>query len=221
LATAPDSSRRSAASSTKVAGWSTGGVVGVVPADGRNTRFTTVARTLATLWVGCAAFGVADCGVTIALRITGKFFTMDTSGSVEGVLAICGTATVGFSNEVTVDCAFTTTSLIASLPLVVLAEIEADGSRSVKLDRNRFLLGCGVVDVDPLVPDADCGAGVVADRWAPSMSANVFRPVRELPSSPCDVEAAVDPDRVEVLMPPKGPAGVFFTGFESDASLSS
>src|SRR6185312_1623947 len=59
-----------------------------------------------------------------------------------------------------------------------------------------------------------------ADRWAPSMSANVFRPVRELPSSPCDVEAGVDPDGVEVLMRPKGPAGVFFTGFESDASLA-
>jgi len=143
---------------------------------------------------------------------------------VETVLAISGTTALGDSNDVTVDCVFTTTSLIASLRLVVLAEFEADGSTSDNLDRNRFLLGGVVVDVDSLVPDADCGVGVAADRWAPRMSANVFRPVRGLPSSPdvlapCDVDAAVDPDGFEVLMRPNGPAGVSFTGFESDAPV--
>ena len=167
---------------------------------------------------------VADCGVTIALRVTGESFTMDTGDRVENVLAICGT-TLGFSNEVRVDCVFTTTSL-APVALSVLAGRDPWRRASVKLDGNRFFLGCVVVDVDPLVPDADCGVRVDADRSAPRMSANVLRPVLEPPSSPAvpspgDVEAAVDPDRVEVLMRPKGLAGVFFTGFESDASLSS
>jgi len=145
---------------------------------------------------------------------------MDTAGSVEGGLAICGAATVGVSNEVGVDCVFTTTSLSAPLPPVVLFGEESDGLTSVNFGDNRFLLGCGVVDVDPLVPDADCGVGVEADRCAPRMPANVLRPVREPPSSPTpgDVEAVVDSDGVEVLVRPKGPAGVF-AEFEPDAPL--
>lgn len=50
------------------------------------------------------------------------------------------------------------------------------------------------------------------------MSASVVRLARELSWSPCDVEAAVDPADIEFLIRPKGPAGAFFTGFESDAS---
>jgi hypothetical protein len=176
-----------------------------------------VTRTFETLSAGCAAFGVADCGVTVAPRVIGEFFTMDTGDHVENVLAICGT-TLGVSNDVRVDGVFTTTSL-APPALIVLAGKDPWRPTSVKPDRNRFFLGCGVVDVDPLVPEAECGVGVAADRWAPRMPANVFRLVRGLSSSPApgDVEAAVDPDAVEVLRRPKGPAGVFFTGFESDA----
>jgi hypothetical protein len=145
--------------------------------------------------------------MTIALRVTGEFVKIDTGGSVEAVLAICGTATLGVSNEVTVDCVFTTTSLIALWPLIVLAGEEPDELTSVNLDDNRFLLGGGV----------DCGVGVDADRWAPRMPASVLRPVRKPPSSPTlgEFEAAVD---VEVLVRPKGPAGVFADP-ESDAPL--
>jgi hypothetical protein len=179
---------------------------------------------LATSWAGAVTFGVTDCGVSIAVRVSGECVTMDTAGSVEGAVAIGGATTPGVSSEVRVDCVLTTTSLSAPLPLVVRVGDESDGRASINLDDNRFLVGCGVVDADPLVPDADGGVGVEARRCAPRMPVNVLRPVRELPSSvdvlaPGDVGAALDSDGVEVLVRPKPPLGVF-AEVEPDAPLS-
>ena len=133
------------------------------PATGLITRLSTVRRTLAALWAGGAAFGLANCGVTTALRISGECFKRDTGDHVEAVLAMCGATTLGVS-VATVDCVLITTSLIASLALLVLAETEADESTPAEFDRSRFLLGCDVEDVDRPESGADRGVAVEADR---------------------------------------------------------
>jgi hypothetical protein len=233
LVAAPESSRRTAASSTKAAGESAGGAVGVFPANGLNIWLTIAAKAVETLWAGAAAFVVADCVVTV-----------DTDDSVEAVLAVCNLTTVGTGSEVTVDSVFTTTSWVAPLLLFAPAGKETDelGITPVGLDHDPFLVCWGVAspamlpvlcvsfgplecddvcdpDASLLIPGGSCGLGVEADRWAPRMPANVRRLVRALPSSPCDVEAAVDPDGVKVLIRPKGPAGAFFADFDPDAPL--
>ena len=145
-----------------MAGWSPEGAVGVDPANGLNTRLATVTRTFESPCVGCVALSV-DCDGTVTLCVSGEFFKSDTGDHVEAVLAMCGATTLGVS-VATVDCVLITTSLIASLALLVLAETEADESTPAEFDRSRFLLGCDVEDVDRPESGAARGVAVEADR---------------------------------------------------------
>jgi hypothetical protein len=63
--------------------------------------------------------------VTIALGASGELCAVDIDDSVEAVVAVCGTTTLGVGSEVAVDGAFTATSLVAPEPLFVPAGEEA------------------------------------------------------------------------------------------------
>ena len=153
LMAAPESCRRTAASSAQVAGGSTGGAAGVFLANGFNISLITWARAVATLGAGLA-FGVAGCGVTVALGVTRALCAVDTDDSVEAVVAVCGTATLGVGSEVAVDGVFTTTSVVAPVPLFVPAGRDAGdrGITPIGLDDDRALLGRGVASAPVVSP---------------------------------------------------------------------
>jgi hypothetical protein len=145
LTAARESCRRTAASVIHDNGDSGVGAFGAVPANGFNISLTRVARAVATLGAGFAAFGVAGCVVTIALGVTRELRAVDTDDNLE-VLAVCGTTSLGVGSEVAVDGVLTTTSLVAPVPLFVPAGEEAGelGIKPVRLDDDRSLLGRGV-----------------------------------------------------------------------------
>jgi hypothetical protein len=151
LAAVPESSRRAAASSTQLVGGSTAGAAGAFPANGFNILLTRVARAVKT---GVAAFGVAGCGVTITLGVPTELCAVDTDDSVEAVVVPCGTTTFGVGSEVAVDRVFTTTLLVAAVPLFVPVVEGPGGLVITPVGRNddRSLLRGGVASAPVVLP---------------------------------------------------------------------
>src|SRR5215208_3180792 len=98
-----------------MAGESTGGGVGVLPENGRNILLTKVAMTVKSLGAGAAAFGVADCVVTIA--VGWELCAVNADDSVDAVVAVSGATTLGLGIEASTGGVFISTSLVAVAPV--------------------------------------------------------------------------------------------------------
>jgi hypothetical protein len=146
-----------------VVGGSTGGAVGVFPANGFSISLTTAARTVETLGAGVEVVGVAGDVVTVALGVTGKLCAVEDDDGVDAVVAVCGTTTLGVDSALAVDGVVTTTWLVALVPLSVPAAEEAGelAVTPVGLD-DRPLLGCGVASVPVALPVLD------VEFWVPA-----------------------------------------------------
>ena len=197
-------------------GGSTGGVVGVFPANGFNIWSITPATTVDRLGAGVAALGVAGCVVTSAVDAVvaaGVLWALDT---VDAVVAVVGTTTLGVDSEVLVGAVVATTWLAATVPPPVAPEEAPD-------EADEFAVTPADVDVVRFgaTPDAGCLATIGFDwrPWpTPTIPKKVFEPLFAPPVlttapgaaelvAPVDVD--VDADPVDVPVPVDEPAEVF------------
>lgn len=211
LTAAPESSRRTAASCTQDVGESTG-AAGAFPADGFNTSLITVARMVKRLGGGGVALGVVGCTVTSAFGVTTALFAVGTDDSVDTVVAVVDTAARGVDTNALAEGVLTATWLGATLLLGPVAVWEGLGE---------FAPALADLDDDRPRPDVLC-VGASSDCPAPAVPA--LPDVLELFSAPpvltttpgeadvvapVDVEAAVDPDPVDVGVLVEDPVEVF------------
>jgi hypothetical protein len=237
LTAAPESSRRTAASCTQAVGGSTGGAVGAFPANGLNSSLITLARTVEIVGGGVAVLGAAGCtatnaGVLWALDSVEAVAAVagTTTLGVEGEAFVGGVLTTWLAATVPLSVAAEEADEFAVTP------VDVDDDRP---DSDVLCLGVtsepvvwpvvvriGVGAASALAPDDAADTGCVAalgvDDWprpAPVLP-EIFEPLFAPPVltttpgaaevvDPVDVDADVEPDPVDVLVPVDEPAEVF------------
>jgi hypothetical protein len=180
------------------------GAVGELPADGfngLNTSLITVAMMVKRLGGGGVALGVVGCTVTSAFGVATVLFVVGANDCVDTVVAVVDTAASGADTGPLVKGVLTTTWLAAAVLLGLVAAWEEPGEFAPALadlagDRPR-------PDVLWVVASSDCPAPAVPALLdvlelfcAPPVLTTT--PGEADVVAPVDVEAAVDPDAVDV-----------------------